>query len=74
MQALEGGFSMQREACGLGDRGCNPQSPSPQPSETYQSNFAPIRRIRGPMIVVGNRNVEPEPQLMFEAAFELVML
>lgn len=40
----------------------------------YQSYFTPNRMMRGPMIVDGNRNDDPLPQVMFEAASELVML
>ena len=41
---------------------------------SYQSNFAPKRKSRGGMIVVGCRKFAPEPQLMFWAALVLVRL
>src|SRR5262249_55081014 len=44
--------------------------PTAPPPRHYKSIFTPNRHSRGGMIVVGCRNVEPEPQLMFDAAFE----
>src|SRR5690242_10099953 len=48
--------------------------PEPSTHAHYQSNFTPNRQRRGGMIVVGSRNVEPEPQLMFCPAFALLRL
>lgn len=72
--AETGGLAARRaRGCGLGSGTAIP-TPQSAASETYQSNFAPIRRIRGPMIVVGNKYVAPDAQLIFVAAFEFVML
>ena len=40
----------------------------------YQSTFSPMRMMRGPMIVDGSSNDDPEAQAMFDAASELPML
>ena len=40
----------------------------------YQSNFMPKRASRGPIIVTGNRNVDPELHVIFDAALEFVRL
>ena len=40
----------------------------------YQSYFTPNRMMRGPMIVAGSSKLEPELQVMFDAALLLVKL
>src|SRR4051794_23290166 len=79
---------VRREVCGF-DRPdldteptegqCSAKASAERPAEAfallyYQSNFAPNRQSRGGTIVVGFRNVPPEPQLMLAAGFAFVRL